>query len=103
MVQTGLFRYAVIDDAPDLHLFSQPLALNKLLMFLVDAYNEIKKDKLSKQLPCPAFTARPICAVGVVILTWPSHFTVETRRPCVLCSYVEKRKTYLCVGGTGQV
>ncbi len=35
---TGMFRYTILEDSPDLKLFSQPLALTKLARFLLDAY-----------------------------------------------------------------
>jgi cell division control protein 45 len=67
IVPTGSFRYAVMEDSADLEIFSHPLALTKLLLFLADSVDKKKTDK-----------------------------------PFVLCCYVEKRNTYLCVGGLNQ-
>lgn len=92
IVHLNDFRYAVINDSPDLQLFSQPLALAKLLLFLVDASNEIRKKKREKE----------ISKQGLADDKNPADRAKAKAKPFVLCSFIEQRQTYLCVGGTGQ-
>jgi len=35
---SGMFRYVLINDSPDLEVFTQPLALTKLVLFLSESY-----------------------------------------------------------------
>lgn len=70
IVSSGPFRYAVIDDSPDLPLFTHPLALSKLAMFVSEAL---------------------------------LHNSAKKHKPFVICSLIERRKTYLVLGIVGTV
>ncbi len=83
---SGPFRYAVIDDAPELHLFCQQLALSKLALFLLEAHRVRRQPRL----PNPSEADSDALALAAQ--------EKRQQKPFVLCAQNKLRGTYLVVG-----
>merc|ERR1711988_2083683 len=83
IVRLGAFRYALIKDSPDIHFFTQPIALSKLALFLLHTQTQSRnprKDAKPLILCCLYTLNTSYLVVGIVPSAVQGHKELNFRK-----------------------
>lgn len=83
IVRLGAFRYALIKDSPDIHFFTQPIALSKLALFLLHTQTQSRNPRKEAKplILCCLYTLNTsYLVVGIVPSAVQGHKELNFRK-----------------------